>query len=169
MLSSDRLILDGSQVLSIHDSTGDLLGTWNGSPSEGGWVAPGAYVIRVVWTENENVLGRAQVGVVVQAAANALLRSALVAPNPAGGQGSQLVSLRWTPDGRTEWVRGRLYNLAGEYVHRGEVPANQGRQDWDLRSPSGEAVAGGVYLWHVEALSGGKVLERRVLKFVVVR
>jgi hypothetical protein len=93
-----------------------------------------------------------------------------VAPNPAGRDASGRVSLRWVPDLKTALVRGRLYSLAGELIAQGEADALAGRLDWNLLVASGRAASGGIYLWQAEALSGeGLVLERKVLKFVVIR
>jgi flagellar hook assembly protein FlgD len=169
-LSTGVLQVDGVQVVSIRDADGNLLGEWNGLHADGGFATPGAYRIRVVWSEGGAELAQASIGLAVQPAGNALIRSVRVAPNPAGKDASGRVSLRWVPDARTATVRGRFYSLAGELISQDEAAATAGRLDWDLRAGSGRSVSGGIYLWQVEALSGeGLILERKVLKFVVIR
>ncbi len=170
LLSSRQLQADGQAAIEIRDALGELLGRWDGAHADGGLVAPGAYRIRALWTENGAEKNKSDVAVAVLPAQNALLKSLVVAPNPAGRLGSEQVALRWVPDGKTDRVRGRIYNLAGELVSLGEAPAQDRRLSWGLRSPAGEAVSGGVYVWQTDAVdSAGRVLERRVLKFVVVR
>jgi hypothetical protein len=168
-LSSSRLDTDGQQRVVIRDAAGTVLGSWDGTHADGGFVAPGAYRVVVRWTENGSDRAQSEADLAVLPAGSALLRTATVAPNPAGRDGLNRAVLCWIPDGRTDWVRGRLYNLAGELVLQHETPANLGRETWDLLSPGGLPVSGGIYLWEVEAISNGRVVERRVLKFVVVR
>jgi hypothetical protein len=168
LLSSTRLDADGTAVVTITDADGTVLGAWNGSDADGGLVAPGAYQIHVRWMDGANVKGEGSASLAVLPTGSSLLRSALVAPNPVGPTRAY-VELDWTPDGRTDTVRWRLYDLAGELILQHEVSASATRDLWDLRSASGKAASGGVYLWEVEAINGGRMVERRVLKFVVVR
>jgi hypothetical protein len=169
-LSSPTLSVDGQAQVQLYDSAGRLLGAWNGVASDGGLAGPGAYRIHAAWSENGTVQAQKDAMLMVQPQSSALLKSLLVAPDPAGRNGGELVSLRWIPDGKTVWIRASIYNLAGERVQSGEVLAAQGRADWGLRSPSGQAASSGIYLWEVEAVDGsGRVLERRGVKFVVLR
>jgi hypothetical protein len=168
LLSTTRLDADGTAVVVISDADGVVLGRWNGVHADGGPVAPGAYQVHVRWTQDGTAKADGSATLTFLPVSNALLRSALIGPNPVTPR-DRSVRLFWTPDSRTDWVRGRLYNLAGELIVTQESPADLGSQTWDLDSTGGLPVSGGLYLWEVEALSSGKVLERRVLKFVVVR
>jgi hypothetical protein len=168
-LSTARLEVDGIGQVLIYDEQGRYLGAWNGVHADGGLAAPGAYRIQAQWSDASGPLAQQSVGMLLLPRSSALLLSLLVAPNPAGRDGRDLASLRWIPDGRTQWVRGSIYNVAGERVQAHEVLASQGRIDWNLRTPGGETVSGGVYLWEVEAVDVfGRVFERRAVKFVVV-
>jgi hypothetical protein len=168
-LSSTRLDADGTALVTITDADGDVLGAWNGIGADGGLVAPGAYQIHVRWTDGAGIhKADASASLAVLPTGSGLVRSARVAPDPVLAS-SPAVELRWTPDGRSDTVRWGLYDLAGELILQNEVSALAGRDVWDLRSSSGKAASGGFYLWEVEALTGGRMVERRVLKFVVVR
>lgn len=88
------------------------------------------------------------------------LTSALVAPNPVPAQGPVQVHYLPRPGVR---VRGRLYDLAGEWV---DSAADAGGSGWLIFRRS---MAGGAYMVVLTADRGGAVLERRVLKAAILR
>jgi hypothetical protein len=169
VLSATTFFADGSAKLSLSDGSGGWNQSWDGTASDGSFAAAGVY--RVVATYVPIAGGASQTKqavVAVVPVSGDLADHLIVAPNPATGR--QPAQLRWLPTTRASLVQGRVYNMAGELIFVKTVDASGGSLSWDLRSPSGELVGDGIYLWQVNVMDDhGRVIERVIKKLAVLR
>ncbi len=169
-VGTGQLLADGTALARIRSADGSLNIGWDGSGDDGRLVPPGIYIIRVQWFAlDKPVIETHSASIAVIPSTNGGLSTLTVAPNPAGG-GNGLVQFNWTPVARSAAIRFRVYNIVGELVHDWQVDAKPGFTTWDLRSPSGQSLANGVYIVAAQALDGGGAsVERVIRKLAVVR
>ncbi len=124
-------------------TSGTVLMTWDGKGSFGQALATGDYQVRVVASEagQTDQVYNASLTLILEA--DRVLSSAWVGPMPA--KEKMTFDLSGVAGGHR--VRVQVWNVAGDLVFsQRSLSGPIGIFDWDLRSPSGQPVAGGIYL-----------------------
>jgi hypothetical protein len=155
---------DGQRTVGV--SADGVLFRWDGKGADGYLVATGDYYIKVRTNGADGSTTVREGTLTVIRSGPALLPTDLVMfPNPA----SDVVWLDASHLASGVKVKVRIYNLAGENVRDIQLEGGlSGRVAWDLTTPSGQRVAGGIYLATWEAEQGGR-RERRVFKLAILK
>jgi hypothetical protein len=169
-VNPEPFLMDGTSLLTLACEGGDWQATWDGRDHDGLMVQPGLYFARAHWQAAGLDQSRVTPFTVVPAT-RGLTKGMFLIPNPAGsGNRPDEVTLFWVPGAPDMTLRVEVYNMAGERVRHFLVPASRGRLLWDLRTPSGQAAANGLYLVRVGILSANQeVIERKILKLAIQR
>jgi flagellar hook assembly protein FlgD len=169
-LNQDPFKVDGTNSLGLFSSGHDWATAWDGRDKDGTLVQAGIYFVQARWQKDgiEEVRTKS---LEVILTAKGLTDSMVLAPNPAGsGKTPDEVSLFWRPLAAGQSVRVEIYNVAGEAVRQFEVDGSLGRLKWDLKAPSGQPAANGIYIVRVGVLSSTReLLDRRILKLGILR
>lgn len=137
--------------------------TWDGRNGSGAVVTSGHYQIGVHWEDGQGKSMDISQGVLVNG--GGVSEGEITAsPNIIGGSNSFTTTFK-IASGTARSLRVRLYTMAGESVKTLEGTPGSNQATWDAAG-----IASGIYLADVEVLgSGGGVVQRRLLKVVVLR
>ncbi len=139
--------------------------TWDGTNNQGQLVQSGSYTVQLLadGSNGSTTLADSQVTVVERG--GDLLSGLLAAPDPAVWGQAAFVEIRFQAPAGTQ-VTGRVYDMAGELV----ANLDNGANPEELVLPlNGKGLAGGVYVVAVTARAPWGTVERRILKFALVR
>lgn len=144
----------GKGALSL--SAGGFGYAYDGKDSQGSVLRNGAYLL-VLENASGALMAQRWITVLGQGSQGVQL---LAGPNPVTASSGR-IRLNWAPAGPLEI---RVYTLSGELVANALV--NGPPWDWDLRSPGGAAVAGGIYVvvGRVPGERSGSLLKLVVLR-----
>jgi flagellar hook assembly protein FlgD len=174
------LDLDGSLFIDengtpINIKYGTNLGeymVWDGRDSEGTIVQNGVYEIQVIMKTDQDITLESTRTVMVLREGKNFIDQLIVQPNPYDGtKGPGYVTFRWTflTAGETGKVTIRVYNVAGELVHKmeGDLANNTAGITWDLKIGSSLHVSRGIYTCVLEAKNSTGYVERKMQKMAV--
>lgn len=169
-LSQDPFLLDGTNTLGLEPLNHDWAAAWDGRDKDGVLVQGGLYFIQARWQLDAQDETRVKPFSVVLAS-HGFTNGMFLVPNPAGsGNRPDEVTLFWQPGLAGQTLHMDVFNLAGEAVRHFEVDGSAGRLWWDLKTPSGQIVANGIYIVRVGVLSPNQeLLESRILKLAILR
>jgi hypothetical protein len=138
-------------------TAGSLQWSWTGDLGNGEPAPNGLYELRL------SLAGGSEQRVALWVKHAPRSAGLMAVPNPARGP----VGLYWAPMPQGEaWLR--VYNFSGELVIEFHAPASAGFQAWDLRSASGQDLAGGLYLVRLDLVSPSQRV-RQTFKLAVAR
>jgi flagellar hook assembly protein FlgD len=143
-LSVNPLHANGINMLVITDSTGAVIGIWDGKDSSGRIVFPGTYTVQVKTKDedgNEYIVNR-YVDVITETTAHADVKVVY---------GAGFITIFGAAQ-NTGGLTIRIYNIKGEMIKKAGVLVSGGTYSltWDMRTTSGNKTANGIYAVVVE-------------------
>jgi flagellar hook assembly protein FlgD len=163
--SSNPFTDNGSNILNIYDSNGHSFAQWDGKNTGGSVVPGGVYFVHVVTTDpSGNTYVVDQPLDIISVGVNSM-QGFFMHDN--GRNGGYIIQAQVAT---AEWVKIRIYNLAGEYVKGFTADAVSGQFsfNWNERTTSGAMAACGIYVVVIEVKDGPTgYVERRIEKLYI--
>jgi len=170
--------LEINSVVYIDENSGTTIkiGTtdsmqWDGKNSFGDLVASGLYEVQLeVKDESGYTVFSTQTITVLNNGSREILGEIKAFPNPSyiGEEEEGTIRIQWTGIGEGT-VTVRIYNIAAEMCAKITSRIQDGHADWNVKNMANSRMAGGYYVAVIEANEKGGMMERRIVKLVVVR